>query len=132
MRVCVCRACVWKDGVIGFEGLRVGGLLFGGALAFHKLHGGSLDVSFGFFSLVFVWLRHWKLVRCGNRGGMTPRANLPLCILSLLLFSGGGGFYGTFLVCFFPFIFPKTKNMSLPRSMLDIILVLVCRIAVFI
>lgn len=55
MRVCVCRACVWKDGAIEFEDLRVGGLLFGGALAFHKLDGGSLDVSFGFFSLVFVW-----------------------------------------------------------------------------
>lgn len=55
VRVCVCRACVWKDGVIEFEGLRVGGLLFGGALAFHTLDGGSLDVCFGFFSRVFFF-----------------------------------------------------------------------------
>ena len=96
--------------MIGFEGLRVGGLLFGGALAFHKLHGGSLDVSFGFFSLVFVrcGIGNW----CGVVIGEGRRLGLTfLCVFSLsCCFPGGGGFYATFLGFLFPFIFPKTKK----------------------
>lgn len=130
--VCVCAPCLclegWSDWVRRPESGRTA---VWRCAHFSQIGRRLVGCFFWLFLPCFCLVRHWKSVRCGNRRGTTPRAYLPLCILSLLLFSGGG-FYGTFLVCFLPFILPKTKNMSLLRSMLDIILVLVCRIAVFI
>ena len=132
------RACGGTVGVNQLKGLRVGGLLFGGYARFPKLDGGSLDVSFGFVPRTGLACCGNGNFRCGNARGRdeVSSSSLPSFVYSFFL----AGFWrrafrGTFF-CFFVFLFffilPKNKNMSLLKSTLNIILVLVWRIAVFI
>ena len=102
------RACVRKDGVIELEGLRVGGLLFGGALAFQNW----TEARWTFFWVCpwFYLVRHWRSVRCGNtREGRDLVVELTfLCVFFLsCCFLEGGVLWDLF--CFF-FIFPKKQK----------------------
>ena len=111
--VCVCVPCLclegWSDWVRRPESGRTA---VWRCACFSQIARRLVGCFFWLFRPCFCLVRHWELVRCGNRGGTTPRAYLPLCILSLLLFSRGGGcFMEPFWFVFSPSSSQKQKHV---------------------